>query len=670
MNKKVLWPFALTTLAIMLNGCGGGSSNISEDPNSGTNNGNLSSGSCTPTTSDIGAEDATCLQFALDYPIAGINFDCSSATNFHYATRLPEKKIISGGQEVFVNAVTGSCKVGDTARFYIQSKDNKKVFLGNVDLNTIGKFTSIDVNTKLGNPIYLRVLDLASGITGKTPATLDNNGQTILDRNDPTVKVAIALVKIFQSIGEENGDNLIGDIQPTQLTDTKKDQLTKISQSITATEFQNGSYTSILKPWLDVEQISDDEAYRLLVNTTNLSNAGVFQSFNLFTSSAPIFQNYQIFYGCNRTTQEECFNNTINLRHSADELYLLSDRQGYSLGYGLQWKGNAIVINNIVQNPYLLTSKVKPAKLNVNAQNTWLNPVSREVKSSTPLRLSFSDNPNEDLLIYQGKFFNNYGVAGTEAFYKNLTKLSTGNPLHYGRWRQNVDGDSYNGILSIIKSSPVSYLERSVFKTSGNVQVGENYIFPLYATLTFNFSDKTIQPVNLGIVIDENGDIRTDIKPNSTTNDMSGQCATVSDNSLVDSNGVQQYRIGTTAATFDESAKSLKSVYVRMILSNPIFENIDGVMVGLTFVGPSPGPAQLNLFNLLANKVDSTSIDFDNNTAWYNQHAAAQASYNKRENVPPPTAQDKALAQRITGTVTIKLADQSIPACKAIKTKS
>lgn len=94
----------------MLNGCGGGSSTINEDPNSGTNNGNLTSGSCTPTTSDNGAEDSTCLQFALDYPIAGINFDCSSATNFHYATK------ISG------NAVIGSCKVGDTARFIFKVK--------------------------------------------------------------------------------------------------------------------------------------------------------------------------------------------------------------------------------------------------------------------------------------------------------------------------------------------------------------------------------------------------------------------------------------------------------------------------------------------------------------------------------------------------------------------
>ena len=49
-------------------------------------------------------------------------------------------------------------------------------------------------------------------------------------------------------------------------------------------------------------------------------------------------------------------------------------------------------------------------------------------------------------------------------------------------------------------------------------------------------------------MIDENGDIRTDIKPNATPTDMSGHCGIVSDNTLVDNNGVQQYRIGTTVA--------------------------------------------------------------------------------------------------------------------------
>ena len=80
-------------------------------------------------------------------------------------------------------------------------------------------------------------------------------------------------------------------------------------------------------------------------------------------------------------------------------------------------------------------------------------------------------------------------------------------------------------------------------------------------------------------MIDEYGDIRTDIKPNATATDMSGQCGVVSDNTMIDNNGVQQYRIGTTGGT--ESSTNDKSVTVRMILAEPQLGNLNGIVVGL-----------------------------------------------------------------------------------------
>ncbi len=59
-------------------------------------------------------------------------------------------------------------------------------------------------------------------------------------------------------------------------------------------------------------------------------------------------------------------------------------------------------------------------------------------------------------------------------------------------------------------------------------------------------------------MIDENGDIRTDLNLMQQQTDMSGQCGVVSDNTLIDNNGVQQYRIGTTGGT--ESASNDKSL--------------------------------------------------------------------------------------------------------------
>ena len=61
---------------------------------------------------------------------------------------------------------------------------------------------------------------------------------------------AIALIKIFHSIGLEQEDNALGDIQPTQITNEKKDLLSQLTKDIGVAELSNGSYVDILKPWL------------------------------------------------------------------------------------------------------------------------------------------------------------------------------------------------------------------------------------------------------------------------------------------------------------------------------------------------------------------------------------------------------------------------------------
>lgn len=372
---------------------------------------------------------------------------------------------------------------------------------------------------------------------------------------------------------------------------------------------------------------------------------------------------------------------------------MLTDREGYAMGYGLQWRGDATLYKDDKGNvtgvapPVLLWTKAKPMQMLVAPQqNGWLNPISKDIQSTQPLRLSVDSNANNDLQIYQGKFMNDYAVAGSEGFYKQLTRSTTGNIQHYGLWRQTVGTENYKGSLDIIKANPISYLGKEIFKTAANVSSGQRYVFPLYATLTFRFDTTGIAPIDLGIVIDEKGNIRTDIKPNATVTDMSGQCATVTDNSLIDTNGVQQYRLGTTGGT--ESSDNDSSITVRMILSNPQLGNLNGILMGLNSVvrqdtnpddnvndSISVNGAKINLYNLLAGQNSSNSInlsDYENKTArWINLYAFYQAVYNNIKDISPaPTDAEKALAQRLSGTVSIKLANQSIPACNAIKTKS
>lgn len=641
MNKKVLWPFALTTLAIMLNGCGGGSSTINENPTNGSG-GATANGSCSITSSD-------CLQFSLDYPIAGINFTCSSAANLSFVTKA------SG------NSVIGSCKAGDTASFYLQdAKATKKIELGSVKLDTVSKI-------QMTVPPRLKVMDMAIGLTGQNP--------TSLSQNDPTVRVAMALVKLFQSIGLERTDNIAGDLQPTQFTDDKKNTLNILVQNITATEWKNGAYANILKPWLDLSQVSDEQAFELVTQLANLSLVGLYQS-DYITLAPPnlISEN---FYGCNLTNLADCSKNGANTQHVFGNLFLLSDRQGYTFGYGLQWKGTSTITSQVAISAVLnVLTKSKPTQMIANAQTTWLDPIQTEIKSTQPFRLKTSSNANEDLVIYQGKLLNDSLIAGRDSSYLALTDTKTPNPQQYALWKQSVDNQNYNGSMDVYKVSPASYLSNQIFKTAKNVKSGQTYIFPLYATLNFKFDTAGIAPIDLGIVIDENGNIRTDIKPEATATDMSGQCGVVSNTSLIDNNGVQQYRIGTTGGT--ESATNDKSITVRMIFAGPELGNLNGIVAGLNSnVVQSTSQtgsqtllvsgAKINVANLLQGQTSGANLTtYDNKTvSWLNPYAFYQQVYNNIKDISPaPTEAEKALGQRMAGTVTLRTAD-----CYQIKTK-
>lgn len=654
MNKNILLPFTLSSLMIALVGCGGGSTTINEDPTQG--GGNVTSNASCKVT------DADCLEFQLDYPVAGLNFDCSGDQFNHYATASSS------------NSVTGACKLGDNVTFYIQGDSSKRISFGTVKLDDISKTKVTAV------PPHLSILDIAQSVTG--------SAATELSVNDPTIRVAMALVKIFQTVGLERNNNVVGDVQQTEITKEKRDQLSVLTQNITPTELINGTYANIIKPWLDVSRVSDQQAYDLVVKILNQRNAGIIQADLPIAKAGGDGSSFlgntntvrpDGFFGCNRSDLADCVKSSNNLIHSMSTLFALSDRQGYTFGYAVQWRGAATIRNNLVVAPYVLTTKAKPKLLVMPAQDRWLNVLSREINANQPLRLSISENPNQDLQIYQGKWISDYAIAGTEALYKQYLKLTAnqpGNPKHYGLWRQTVGTESFNGSLDMLRvNPPSSYLVKDVFKTKNNVASGQNYIFPLYATLTFR-SDQ-MSPIDLGVVIDESGDIRTDIKQSATATDMSGDCGVVSDRSLIDNFGVQQYRIGSTGAA--ASALNDKSISIRVILADGKFGKLNGAMLGLNIGADASGSAKINLSNLLSGQATGINLTtFGNTTAqWSNVRAAYQLSYNElydrsteQSELEAPTAEERELAKYVSGSVTIRVADQSKPACQSIKTKS
>lgn len=639
MNKKFLIPFALSSVAFALVGCGGESGNVKEDPFKGVT---TTSSGCTPSNTSN-----ACLGFYVDYPVENLNFDCSSSSTEHYAT-------VADG-----NTVTGGCLKADKVNFFIQgAATSRKINLGQIDL---AKIRPLPV---AGQIVPIRLVDIATAMTGKTIVNLDTS--------DETYRVLVGIIRTLQATGVEQQVHLAGDLQQITLRDDLKNNLKNIESDVTVTDFSDGNYVTKLKPWLDLTTVSQDQAVEVANQLIKLSNVNVYTA-NFFSLSADNVD-YGGFHGSTSSGKESIAN-----------LYLLTDRTGHTQGYTVQWSGIPIststgvpIIGSAFGRMNLLV-QVAPLKLDATAQDNWLNPITKKINSA--LSLKAPTTLSESMSIYQGTLFNDTTIPGSEYVYNKITgDTKAPDPSVYGKWEQTLNGDKFTGAIDIFKSSPATQLNNLIFTTQKNVSTGKPYVFPLYANLTFNFNDKSNNPdpVTLGIVIDENGDIRTNMT--SATDLKATQCNSV-DGSLKDTvTGVQQYRIGTTGAANNEEAD--KTVTLRMILANPIFGKIDGAIIGLNenlitpqvdttgdFKTVSSSGVRINLQYLLADQSVSKGINItgwsssSSTATWVNMHSAAQSIFNTK-NADKATAEQKALVTRQDGSLSIKLAD-----CYTIKTK-
>jgi hypothetical protein len=647
MKKRLLAPFILTSLGFALSGCGGESSTVNEDPYKGI-----------PTYSNgCSGETEKCLAFYVDYPVSGLNFDCSTDTRNHYATKL-EGGLASGG-----------CLIGDKAKFFIQgSQSERKIVLGDVDLSKIRPLKIA------GQPAAIGLIDIASAMTGKAPVSMD--------MSDDTFKVMVGLVRVFQAIGVDENANQVGDIQPMELTDTLKNNLKNVTANIGVADFLDGSYVDKLKPWVNIETVdaaSAQSTAQLLIQQSLV---------NIYST------NFLIFSGANVDIQGFTGKSDLNTKNeSIANMYLVTDRKGYTTGYAMQWVGvpqkveGSTIADSLLK--FLLLNQVVPQKLDVNAQQGWISPLTRKI--TTPLIFKKDQTSSDQLEINQGALVNNTNVVGTEYMYKRVTGATTGptDTTVYGKWKQTLNGDLLSGGIDIYKTNPANYLDRNVFLTKNTVKTGEKYYFPLYANITFTFDNKDVNPntQTLGIVIDENGDIRTNLGRNGALN--SNTCAEVDPTSYIDKEtGVQQYRIGTTGTAYINGNVE-KSITLRMILANPVFASLDGALVGLNerlVITPTSGTSgsdlenasvasggiRLNLQRLINDQNTSSGVNITSwngnqtiTATWVNLHAVYQSIYNNVEaNKDKATVEQKELAKRLSGTLSV-----SLPQCYTVKTK-
>lgn len=639
MNKKIFLPFTLSSFMFALSGCGGENAKINEDPYSGVK---TTSNGCVVTG------DNKCKAFVIDYPVEGLNFDCSSDLSKHFAT-------LKEG-----NVTTGACLATDKVHFYIQGEEtSRKIELGAVNLAEIAPFSIA------AQPTQIRLLDIAQGMTGKAAADTQ--------MSDDTFKTLAGITRILQAVGVKQEGYVAGDVQPIFLTKDLKNGLSKISENVKASDFIDGTYVSDIKPWLDLTSVDETVAEQTAKQLINLSNVNIYSAEFLLIEG--INKDLGGFYG---TSQ-----NQTGIESIAN-LYMITTRQGYTTGYAIQWQGKPKIESKFAS--MALITEVPPVRLNVFSKANTSSPVLSDVegwisalsqKITKPLTLKSTETSNDQLEIYQGKLLSNMMIPGTEYVYQQLTgeDKPTTDQTAYGKWRQDNNGVQFAGTIDISKTKPATYLGKEVFLTKNNVKSGENYIFPLYANLIFNFADKTIPSEKIGIVIDENGDIRTN---RSQTSLASNQCLNVNA-SMLDTANVQQYRIGTTVAT--NSSTNDKSIVMRMILANPIFGNLDGILVGLDQQGTldaqilgqnTSNGVRMNLQNLIVNKTTSLGINVTGwaneqavDAKWLNWQAIYQSVYNNaKDNAGKVTSAQTELAKRTNGSIEVEL-----PTCYKIQTK-
>ena len=532
---KIIIPFAMSTICLALSGCGGESATIHEDPNAGFS---VASNGCNWNSSQ-------CQPFVVAYPVDGLNFDCSSDKNNHFATKFE------------TNVSTGGCRIGDSVQFYINGVDtNKRIELGAVNLSEL-------MPSKVSpHAVQISLMDIAKGMTGKSITSQNNT--------DNTYKVLLGLINILQDISTDEGTATTKtDIQLVKLDDflknsgsssqavkIKKD-LDKLAANVTVADFIDGTYISDLAVWRSIDA-NESDAIVVATQLLNIKNAGTYVA-NFFAFPTPQ-GSLEGFNG------KDTSNSDIK---TVANLYAITDRNGYSLGYTIQWVG--IPTDKEGFGRLQLLTQVSPNKLDTNLNESdlsvkdWIDPLTNKI--TNPLKFYSATTTSDSLDINKGQLFNQLTIPGNKFVYNNVTNTThdPGDSV-YGAWIQKNGTRNYSGSIDISKVSPLTYLDGRVFQDNAQ------YKFPLYLNLTFGFdhADLKNDKIILGIVIDKNGNIKTNLASNAKLekNNIAPSCP---------NNPVPQYRIGTLGTSNPDD----NSITVRMILANKVFGALDGAIIGL-----------------------------------------------------------------------------------------
>lgn len=629
--------FPIVALVTALVGCGGAASNNLADP---TANGGNKIVSC----SASGASACVAAQFVVDAPVAGLSYQCG-----------------------VVNDVTDStgtvvCPDQSVATFSLQSKDGTRSI-------TLGSFL---VKSKR---------DTGRNATGSlvsiTPLDLVSSAAIASSLTDASAANAVNIAQLLETL-RSTSSPFTADSPTSRLIidDATKIKINLLAANVTANDIANGEFVTKIQPVLtslNISLLSQEQTITRFMQALQAIQAGSYYTNPVFVASIP-----------DVTAATAANVATIATSATVDDQAVLGlanviDRSGHLIGHGAEWNGNISPVDPSTgtKTAYnLLSGPDGYTRLLLTSSTSFINPINGFVKDNyiwQPKAFTLDTNNQwtetgatatklSQVAFSKGRLLSGTYIVGNQPLWQNVTNNPTtvsapDNELATWTQTNSVTSTPYLGKFNLQKNRSVdTFLDPTVYKTAANVGTGNQAIFPLYAVLTFTYTDTNNIKQQLGkqgIAILANGNIETD---------MSQNCH---------SSPTTEYPIGVVGAAF-QGITNISDRFISPIimLSGSQFNQLDGMQIGTLGFSRS---AKINVVAAksgsinLTDNTNVTSTDSQGNTTlvstgeqsvqpaiytnFYDLWSTVRNTYAKEKQTPA----DKAVTARSIGTVTVAL---------------
>ena len=618
-------PFALTTLCLMLSACGGGSNTINEDPTGG-GTGNV--------VSECPTSNATCVDVLFDdTPVVNLNYECGTYRGLTTATGVAR------------------CPIDSNVTFFLKNPDNgRRVTLGTVAVKPVRNVIAAEAGSD--SLIRITTKDLAEATTNTAITALDSTvGAT----------TAINMSRLLQTLARTSEPYVdSAPINRVYIDTDVKTGIEKLEKDIVPADFQSNEIVAKLQPWLEVQKrtlISADEAKRRLNKVVVTKNAGIFTANPTLDVGFSSSFNVDLKLGVSSTNSNSTF--------ASMAMYSSVDRSGQNTGFGLQWVSNA---TNLADK-YTIYLKNNFSKMSLTTPQAGFNPYTKRfsnfsfnVGPKTYTSSADANTYNGDVFSFaNGKLVRDVAVLGSSDVYELYTNEAIKDRSELGTWEQksSLGATNFSGTATVSKVASVNtYLDPAVWRVKDGVRTGENYLFPLYMTLTLNY-DKAYTDAcstcaasqTIPVAVLENGDIITD---GDNTTAFAGSKA------MCGEGGITQKRIGTVRAAAPSGDGSQLFFNPSILLAGSQFGALDGTVIGIESRIKINLAGIRNVATGQRGSINATSADLgesDQNPAiWtnlYNFFTSLRVNYQPatNETLVAITPEQKLAANQLAGTL-------------------